>query len=317
MGRRLRTFAPKGIHIRRPDIVDAALAPSRKTTFGAAMNLVPSLFISHGSPMWALEPGLLGPALQRLGRALTDITAIVIVSPHWQTRGTRVAATTAPETIHDFSGFPAPLYALRYAPPGDPALAAEATRMLVDAGFDAAIDAQRGLDHGAWVPMRYLRPGADVPVLQVSLPYDLDAAGALRLGQALAPLRARGVLVVGSGSLTHNLYEFRQHIRDPEYAQSFVDWVADAVRRRDVDALLHYRERAPHAARAHPSEEHYLPLLVAIGASHAGETATLIEGGMTHGVLSMDSFGFGVPEAATRQPAESAARASSRGASAS
>jgi 4,5-DOPA dioxygenase extradiol len=261
------------------------------------MNLAPSLFISHGSPMWALEPGLLGPALQRLGNAMTGLAAIVVVSPHWQTQGVRVAATAAPETIHDFGGFPAPLYALQYTPPGAPALAAEVTRMLVDAGFAAGIDARRGLDHGAWVPMRYLKPDADVPVLQVSLPHDIDTAGALRLGQALAPLRERGVLVVGSGSLTHNLYEFRQHIRDPEYAQAFADWVADAVRRHDVDALVDYRARAPHAARAHPSEEHYLPLLVAIGASHAGEAATLIEGGMTHGVLSMDSFGFGLPGA--------------------
>ena len=260
------------------------------------MTLAPSLFISHGSPMFALEPGMLGPALQRIGRALPDLAAVVIVSPHWQTRGVRVAASPAPETIHDFGGFPAPLYALQYAPSGAPALAAEVTRRLVDAGFAASIDARRGLDHGAWVPMRYLKPDADVPVFQVSLPHDIDAAGALRLGRALAPLRARGVLVLGSGSLTHNLYEFRQHIRDPEYAQAFADWVADAVRRRDIDALVDYRARAPHGERAHPTEEHYLPLLVAIGASSGDDTASLVEGGMTHGVLSMDSFGFGLPQ---------------------
>lgn len=267
------------------------------------MNRAPSLFISHGSPMFALEPGMLGPALQRIGRALPDVSAVVIVSPHWQTQGVRVATTSAPDTIHDFGGFPPPLYALQYTPPGAPALAVEVVRMLVDAGFAASIDAHRGLDHGAWVPMRYLKPDADVPVFQVSLPHDIDAAGALRLGKALAPLRERGVLVVGSGSLTHNLYEFRQHVRDPEYARAFADWVAGAVRRHDVDALVHYRERAPHAARAHPSEEHYLPLLVAIGASHAGETATLIEGGMTYGVLSMDSFGFGLAAGSALQEA--------------
>jgi 4,5-DOPA dioxygenase extradiol len=260
------------------------------------MTTAPSLFVSHGSPMFALEPGLLGPALQRIGRALPDLAAVVIVSPHWQTRGVRVAASPAPQTIHDFGGFPPPLYALQYTPPGAPELAGEVAAMLANAGFDVAIDTQRGLDHGAWVPMRYLKPDADVPVFQVSLPHDIDAAGALRLGRALAPLRARGVLVLGSGSLTHNLYEFRQHIRDPEYAQAFADWVADAVRRRDVDALVRYRERAPHAARAHPSEEHYLPLLVAFGASDDGDTATLVEGGMTYGVLSMDSFGFGLPQ---------------------
>jgi 4,5-DOPA dioxygenase extradiol len=144
------------------------------------------------------------------------------------------------------------------------------------------------------VPLRYLRAEADKPVLQVSLPQDIDAAGALRLGKALAPLRERGVLVIGSGSLTHNLYEFRQHIRDPEYAQAFAEWVGDAVARRDVEALIGYRERAPHAARAHPTEEHYLPLLVALGASEDGERGELVEGGMTHEVLSMDSFAFGL-----------------------
>lgn len=262
------------------------------------MRVAPSLFVSHGSPMFALEPGVLGPALRQLGRSLADVSAVVVVSPHWQTQGVRVSASASPATIHDFSGFPAPLYALQYTPPGDPALAVEVVRRLVDAGFGATIDAARGLDHGAWVPLRYLKPEADLPVLQVSLPRDIDAAGALRLGRALAPLRSRGVLVVGSGSLTHNLYEFRQTIRDPEYARAFADWVADAVHRRDVDALVAYRDRAPHAQRAHPTEEHYLPLLVAVGASGEDEPGQWIPGGMTYGVLSMDSFGFGFPEGA-------------------
>jgi 4,5-DOPA dioxygenase extradiol len=262
------------------------------------MNTAPALFVSHGSPMFAVEPGLLGPNLQRIGRGLAEVAAVLVVSPHWQTRGVRVMGTPAPATIHDFGGFPDALYRLQYTPPGAPALAAEVLALLAAAGFDAAADDSRGLDHGAWVPLRYLFPQADVPVLQVSLPADIDAAGALRLGRALAPLRARGVLVVGSGSLTHNLHEFRQHVRDPEYAQAFADWVRDAVLRHDVDALVDYRRRAPHAARAHPTEEHYLPLLVALGVSRADERAELVEGGMTHAVLSMDSFGFGLPEAA-------------------
>jgi 4,5-DOPA dioxygenase extradiol len=244
--------------------------------------------------MFALEPGLLGPNLGRVAAALPPITAIVVASPHWQTRGVRVTGAQAPETIHDFGGFPAPLYALHYPAPGAPQLATHIVELLRSAGFDAAIDARRGLDHGAWVPLRYLAPGAEVPVVQVSLPQDIDTAGALRLGEALRPLRDAGVLVIGSGSLTHNLHEFRGHIADPEYAQAFADWVADAVARRDVDALVHYRTRAPHATRAHPTEEHYLPLLVALGASNADETRTRIAGGMTHGVLSMDSFGFGL-----------------------
>ena len=260
------------------------------------MSRAPSLFISHGSPMFALEPGLLGPNLEQIGANLSSLTAIFIVSPHWQTRGVRVTGSSAPATIHDFGGFPAPLYALRYPARGQPQLASELVELLQSADFDATIDASRGLDHGAWVPLRYLKPNGDVPVVQVSLPFDIDAAGALRLGQALAPLRERGVLVIGSGSLTHNLFEFRQHINDPEYAQTFADWVADAVQRGNVEALLHYRERAPNAVRAHPTEEHFLPLLVALGASDENEPGRLVAGGMTYGVLSMDSFGFGLPE---------------------
>ncbi len=262
------------------------------------MSRTPSLFISHGSPMFALEPGLLGPNLARLGQSLDGVRAIVIVSPHWQTRGMQVTTAPALETIHDFGGFPAPLYQLQYPAQGAPALAQEVVRMLSDAGFAVAANDHRGLDHGAWVPLRHLRPQGDIPVLQVSMPHDLDAATALRLGRALAPLREQGVPVIGSGSLTHNLYEFRQHISDPEYAQEFADWVRAAVARRDVEALVDYRRRAPYAERAHPSEEHYLPLLVALGASNDGDASSPIEGGMTYGTLSMDSFGWGLPAAA-------------------
>ena len=248
--------------------------------------------------MFVLEPGVLGPNLRAIGQSLRGITAVLVVSPHWQTRGVRVGGSAAPETIHDFGGFHEPLYQLQYPAPGAPTLAQEAASLLVQAGFEATLDDHRGLDHGAWVPLRYLFPDAGVPVFQVSLPQHIDAAGALRLGQALAPLRERGVLVVGSGSLTHNLYEFRQHIRDPEYAQQFVDWIREAMAARDVEALVDYRRRAPHAERAHPSEEHYLPLLVAVGASFGTDTARLVEGGMTYDVLSMDSFAFGLPDAA-------------------
>ncbi|CAD1796317.1 dioxygenase [Xanthomonas arboricola pv. juglandis] len=258
------------------------------------MTRAPSLFISHGSPMFAIEPGVLGPNLQQLGTSLRDLSAIVVVSPHWQTIGIRVAGGARPATIHDFGGFPAPLYALKYEPPGAPDLAADIVDLLIQAGLPATIDSQRGLDHGAWVPLRYLKPDADVPVLQVSLPRTMDAEGALRLGRTLAPLRDRGVLIVGSGSLTHNLYEFRSDVRDPEYAQEFADWIAAAIARGDDAALLRYRTQAPHAGRAHPTQEHYLPLLVAVGASVPNESRSLIRGGMTYGVLSMDSFGFGV-----------------------
>jgi 4,5-DOPA dioxygenase extradiol len=261
----------------------------------AAMTAAPALFVSHGSPMFAVEPGRLGPRLHELGGRLDGIDAVLVVSPHWQTRGVRVATTAAPETLHDFGGFPSVLYQLRYPAPGRPELAREAARLLDAAGFDVRLDERRGLDHGAWVPLMHLFPEADVPVFQVSLPVGIDAAGALRLGAALAPLRHRGVLVVGSGSLTHNLFEFRQHVADAGYAQEFADWVRAAVARRDVDALVAYRTRAPHAKRAHPTEEHYLPLLVALGASVEADAPHWIEGGITDGVLSMDSFAWGLP----------------------
>ncbi len=269
------------------------------------MRRQPVLFISHGSPMFALEPGRLGPQLQRFGAALSGVQAILVVSPHWQTAGVRVTAAAKLETIHDFGGFPPPLYQLSYPAAGAPEVAQTAAALLAEAGFAVGMDARRGLDHGAWVPLRHLRPQADLPVLQVSLPQDLDAAGALRLGRALAPLREQGVLLIGSGSLTHNLYEFRQPIRDPEYAQAFADWVREAVVRNDVAGLLDYRRQAPQAARAHPSEEHFLPLLVALGASEADDAPQWIDGGMTYGVLSMDSFAWqagtadgGLPQAA-------------------
>ncbi len=265
---------------------------------GSVAAMAPSFFISHGSPMFAVLPGELGPRLRTLGATLAGIRAVLVVSPHWQTRDLRVMTTPKPATIHDFGGFPEVLYQLQYTPDGAPALADEAARLLTEAGFDITIDAARGLDHGAWVPLLHLLPDANVPVFQVSMPFDLDTAGALRLGQALAPLREQGVLVIGSGSLTHNLYEVRRDVRDPEYAVEFANWAHDAVRANDIEALVDYRRRAPHAARAHPTEEHYLPLLVALGAAQAGDLPQLIYGGITDGILSMDSFAWGLPDSA-------------------
>ena len=253
----------------------------------------PALFISHGAPTFALEPGLLGPRLTDIGEGLADATAIVVVSPHWQTGGIRVTGAAMPGTIHDFGGFPPALYTLSYPSPGSPGLACETASLLIDAGFVAIVDPERGYDHGAWVPLRHLRPEADVPVIQVSMPHNLDTAGALRLGKALAPLRGRGVVIVGSGSLTHNLYEVRRSGENAAYASEFAAWSRKAVLDGNTDALRDYRRLAPSAIRAHPTEEHYLPLLVAAGA--AGEDApTVIDGGITYGVLSMDSYGWGL-----------------------
>lgn len=260
----------------------------------ASMIRTPVLFVSHGSPMFALEPGASGERLRRLGETLTSVRAVLVVSPHWQTEGVRVGTSATPATIHDFGGFPAPLYQIRYPAPGAPASAAAAIELLHAAGIEAQPDASRGLDHGAWVPLLHLLPAAAVPVFQVSMPHALDAMGALRLGAALMPLRGAGVLIVGSGSLTHNLMEVAHPVADPGYAQAFADWVRDAVERADRGALAGYRSGAPHARRAHPTEEHFLPLLVALGASLPGESAQWIAGDITHQVLSMACCAWGL-----------------------
>lgn len=263
------------------------------------MNATSSIFVSHGAPTFALEPGLAGPLLADLGRTMPRPAAMLVVSPHWMTRDIRVATGATPATIHDFGGFPDALYRLQYPAPGHPALAAEAADLLARAGYRVTRDPQQGLDHGAWVPLRYIYPEADVPVFQVSLPVDADAAGAWKLGETLAPLIARGVLIVGTGSLTHNLYEFRPNSPEAAYAREFVEWVRAAALALDPDRLVHALERAPHAARAHPTPEHFLPLLVAAGAAPRGAQVDALEGGIVHGTLSMESYRFGAARVAT------------------
>lgn len=259
------------------------------------MNHAPVFFISHGAPTFALEPGLLGPRLGSLGQQLADAKAVLVVSPHWQTREVQVMHTAKPETIHDFGGFPAALYKLQYPAKGQPDIAQEAARLLTEGGFATTLDERRGLDHGAWVPLMHLLPAADVPVFQVSMPHTLSAAQALRLGQVLAPLRAQGVVILASGSMTHNLYEFSPYATRVEpYAQEFASWVRTAVLANATDSLVTYRELAPHAQRAHPSEEHFLPLLVAYG-TRGDDTAQVIDDSITHGVLSMESYVWGMP----------------------
>lgn len=258
------------------------------------MKRMPTLFISHGSPTFALDPGKAGPALSALGRALPRPEAVLVVSPHWMTREPRVAVTPHPQTIHDFGGFPPALYRLQYPAPGAPEVAQRAIELLRAAGHAAEADAQWGLDHGAWVPLMHLLPQADVPVFQVSLPVRMDGASAYAYGQALAPLRDEGVLIVGSGSLTHNLYELR---RDDEvgesYASEFADWVAQVLAAGDHARLCQTMALAPHAQRAHPTAEHLWPLMVAAGAAGTHEPVTRIDGGVSHGVLAMDAHLFG------------------------
>ncbi len=259
---------------------------------------MPSWFISHGAPTYALEGGATAAQLHAVAQALPRPQAICIVSPHWMTpgRSVRVATSAQPATLHDFGGFPPDLYQLQYPAPGHPALAQHTLALLSQAGWQASADERWGLDHGAWVPLMHAWPQADVPVFQVSLPQAADSAGAFALGQALAPLAEQGVLVIGSGSLTHNLAEFRGPgaAAEQPYVTEFVAWVRAAVQRGDVDALVHTLQRAPHAQRAHPSDDHFLPLLVALGAApHPLAACTVLAGGTRFGMLSMESYLWG------------------------
>ena len=251
----------------------------------------PVLFISHGAPTFALEPGVLGARLQEIGAALGALRAVVVVSPHWQTRDLRVAITALPQTIHDFGGFDPKLYTLTYPAPGAPDVAQQTIRLLADAGLPAHGDAQWGLDHGAWVPMMHLLPDARVPVFQVSVPYDLSTQGAIALGRALAPLRDQGVAIVGSGSMTHNLSEFFGGAREPApYVVAFSRWIEAALVRGDTAALLDYRAQAPHAVRAHPSDDHFLPLFFALGAAGEGARPDYLSREVMYSMLAMDAF---------------------------
>ena len=268
----------------------------------------PTLFISHGAPTFAIDPGIAGPALTALGKTLPRAKAVLVVSPHWMTREPRVATSAAPQTVHDFGDFPPALYELQYPAPGAPEVARRAIEVLRAAGWAAEADAQWGLDHGAWVPLLHLFPAADIPVFQVSLPARLDGARAYAFGQALAPLADEGVLIVGSGSLTHNLHEVRFDAADADadgedYAREFSAWITQAVLSRDHTRLQQTMAVAPHAQRAHPTPEHLWPLMVAAGAAGAAVPATRIEGGITHGVLSMNAYLFGaIPGAAAATP---------------
>lgn len=256
----------------------------------------PSIFVGHGSPGMILERAAARDFLAGLGKKLGKPQAILVATAHWETGAPAIGAAGKPETIHDFFGFPQELYRIEYAAPGAPDLAVRAQGLLKEAGFESALDHTRGLDHGAWSPLYLMYPEADVPVTQISLQTQRGTGHHLSLGQALAPLRDEGVLVMGSGAVTHNLRDFgRYGLNDPpaEYAAEFDSWVRDAVERGDTDAIVDYRQRAPHAARNQSSDEHFLPLLVAMGAGGEGAKGRTLHASFTYGFLSMASYAFG------------------------
>lgn len=263
---------------------------------------LPALFVSHGAPLFAIEAGTTGPTLTRWGQGLRErfpgLRGVVVMSPHWMARGVEVMTGPAPATWHDFGGFPAPLYALQYPAPGAPALAQEVLALLRGAGMAAEGDAQRPFDHGAWVPLMHLFPQADVPVVQVALPVGAGPAEVYAMGVALRGLREQGVLVMGSGSMTHNLREFFGGGHEPApYVVEFSRWVEDAVARGDLRALLAYRSQAPHAQRAHPTEDHFLPLFFALGAAGEAWQTDYLSREVMYGMLAMDAFALNAPAA--------------------
>lgn len=270
------------------------------------MNTLPSLFISHGSPMTAIEPREAGAFMKALGPAITARfgrpKAVLAISAHTMARRHVLLAGARHEAVYDFGGFPDELYTLRYDAPGAPALAPRVAGLLGAAGIPVETLDHSGLDHGIWTPLRYAFPDADVPVLPLSFAPTDSPAHLFALGEALAPLADEGVLIVGSGSLTHNLrmvFGARPDIAAPEIAESaaFREWVLARSTARDWPALMDYRRQAPHAALMHPTDEHWLPFYVAAGAGGSSATPQRLHASLTFGCLAMDLYAFG-PNAA-------------------
>lgn len=257
------------------------------------MDTLPALFLSHGAPTLAVEENPFTRAWAKLGRELPRPERILMVSAHWDTTAPAVSAAPQPETIHDYSGFPRALYEVRYPAKGAPELAKRVQSLLGGAGLPCTVDPQRGLDHGAWVPLKWMYPEADIPVTQLSVQSRQGPRHHDRLGQALAPLRDEGVLVFGSGGIVHNLREldWGRSGNVMQWARSFNDWIALKLEAGALEELLDYRRLAPQPARAHPTEDHFDPFFVALGAG--GLPAHRLDLGFDMGSIGMDGYVFG------------------------
>jgi 4,5-DOPA dioxygenase extradiol len=260
------------------------------------MARMPSLFISHGAPDLAVRPTPAHEALRALARAVPKPKAVVIASAHWPTEVPTVATGMAPETIYDFGGFDPRLRTMRYPAPGAADVSRRAAALMRAAGLAASEDVDQGYDHGVWTPLILLFPEADVPVAQVSIQPHRDPAHHLAIGRALSPLREEGVMIIGSGAMTHNL---RAYFTGPAggasaaWASEFTSWMKGRLEANDVAALVDYRSRAPHAELNHPEDEHLLPLYVPLGATRMGEPIRQIHASFDKGVLAMDIYAFG------------------------
>jgi 4,5-DOPA dioxygenase extradiol len=251
--------------------------------------MLPAVFVSHGAPTLPFDDSPARDFLRGLGRSLPRPKSILMVSAHWETAEPTLTAAPHPATIHDFRGFPQPLYDLRYDAPGDPDMAARIADDLDRAGFPAVLDGRRGRDHGAWVPLLLMYPDADIPVVQLSIQPRRGPAHHLALGRALAAVRDE-VLILASGGLVHNLTALDwSGGAEPEWSARYSAWMDGALAERRDDDLIHYRTRAPEADRAHPTEDHILPLFVAYG---AGTATRRLHASASFGSLRMDAYAF-------------------------
>ena len=259
------------------------------------MTTFPSLFISHGSPMTVLEDSRARRFLCGLGEEIGRPEAILMISAHWEYPVLAMTTADRLETIHDFGGFPQALFDCRYEPPGVGDLAERSAELFAGAGFQLHAEPRRGIDHGGWTPLILMYPEADIPTAQISIETPRGPDHQLAVGQTLAPLRDEGVLVIGSGSMTHNL---RSLVRDEpdsdgvDWAIAFSEWVADALSEGRIDDLLDWKRQAPNALHARPSDEHFLPLFTALGAGGEAPNVERIHKSFTYGTQSMDCYAF-------------------------
>ena len=250
-----------------------------------------SLFISHGAPDLPIRTGATQAFLQQLSQTLPTPKAILVISAHWSTAQPTVSKALQPKTLYDFGGFPAELYQLRYPVPGAPELADRVAALLTADGFSVQTHPNRGFDHGTWTPLILAYPEATIPVTVLSVQPRCSPEHHFRIGQTLAPLRQAGVLILGSGAATHNMGAFGvgYTASPPPQAVVFDDWLAEAIRQHDVETLLAYRQLAPYGRWNHPTEEHLLPLFVALGAGGPGRQ---LHRGFTYGAFSMAAYAF-------------------------
>jgi len=261
------------------------------------MTTFPSLFVSHGSPMIVLQHTPAHDFLAGFGKELGKPKAILVASAHFETRAPMLTADAQPAMIYDFGGVPRPLFEVQYPAPGDPALAQRAAQLLGEAGLAAQTVANRGFDHGTWTPLKLMYPDADVPVVQLSVQPALSAAHHMAMGRALAPLREEGVLVMGSGSMTHNLHEYMRmratiDTPAPDWVKQFGAWAHEAIESGSQQDIANWLECAPFARENHPSPEHYLPLPFAFGAGGKGAKGKRVHTSNEYGVLMMDAYVF-------------------------